>query len=163
MRKQNTHRRVSSLLPLLLFALFAVGILSVLLGGTQVFRTVSRRDELSFSHRTAARYVTSRVQQAEHPRCVTVEEFGGIAALTVRQELGGIALLTRVYCHEGWLRELYCPEGVQLDPADGEKLLPMEEMTLSQAEGLLTVTFTPPEGESRTLLLSLNGGEVAAP
>ena len=158
MNKRQHKQHISSLPALLLFALFAVCILSVLVTGAGVYRRVAERDDSSYAHRTAVQYVSSKVRQADDPSRVTVEDFHGIPAITLRQELGNIALLTRVYCHEGWLRELYYLEGNELSPADGEKILPMDHLTAELADDLLLVQLTDTDGRRQQLALALRTG-----
>ena len=158
MNKRQNKQHMSSLLALLLFALFAVCILSVLTTGAGVYRRVAQRDDSSYNHRTAAQYVSSKVRQADSPASVSVEDFHGIPSLTLRQDLGGIALLTRVYCHDGWLRELYYLEGSDLSPADGEKVLPMADIAAELTDGLLLVRMTDTDGQQQELMLSLRTG-----
>ena len=158
MNKRQHKQHISSLPALLLFALFAVCILSVLMTGAGVYRRVAERDDRSYTHRTAVQYVSSKVRQADDPASVAVEDFHGIPAITLRQRLGSIALLTRVYCHDGWLRELYYLEGNELSPADGEKILPMEHLTAELEDGLLLIRITDADGQRQQLALSLRTG-----
>ena len=163
MRKRQTKQHMSSLLALLLFALFALCILWVLMSGAGVYRRVAERDDAGFTRRTAAQYISTRVAQADSPSSVRVEDFGGTAAITLRQELGGISLLTQIYCHEGSLKELYHLEGSGLSPADGETILPMAAMTAELSDGLLTVELTGEDGSEQRIVLALRGGEEGAP
>lgn len=162
MMKRPTKQHMSGLLALLLFALFAVCILSVLMTGAGVYRRVAERDDSSYTQRTAAQYVATKVRQADSPGSVVVEDFHGTQVLTLRQELGGVALLTQVYCYDGYLRELYHLEGSGLSPADGEKVLPMKDMTVELTDGLLFVQLTDADGQQQKLVLSLRDGEGAA-
>ena len=161
MMKRPTKQHMSSLLTLLLFALFAVCVLWVLMAGAGVYRRVAERDEQSYAHRTAAQYVSTKVRQADSPASVSVEDFHGVPVLTLRQDLGGIALLTRIYCHDGWLRELYYPEGGSLSPADGEKILPMAHISAELTGGLLRIRMTDTNGQPQELMLFLRTGREA--
>jgi len=75
--------------------------------------------------------------------------------MTAREEIGGKTYLTRVYCHEGTVRELLSAETTQVTPEDGETVLEAEKLTFSQEEGLLTVEITLPDGSRQRLLLAL--------
>lgn len=48
MREQNTKLHMSALLPLGVFALFAVCVLSVLLTGAKVYKGLAQRDQDSY-------------------------------------------------------------------------------------------------------------------
>lgn len=60
-------------------------------------------------------------------------------ALAFREQIDGECYVTYIYCHEGWLTELFCQEGAGLSPADGERVLEAEAFEASLSGGLLTV------------------------
>ena len=151
MKKKFT--KITDLPALLVFAVFAVCVLTVLLYGARVYGDLVQRGEESFRQRTAAQYVATRVQQAES---VSVTDFGGCEALTIREDIDGRCYLTRVYCYGGYLRELFCAENAALLPENGEKILPAEELRCALTEQLLTVQI-----DGRTLYLHLQGKEAA--
>ena len=104
MRQERGKGNMAGLAALLLFGVFAVCVVLVLLTGADAYRGLTQRDQSAYSHRTAAQYLTTRVRQAEGLR---TEPFGDTRALVLEETLEGETYLTRVYCHEGWLRELY--------------------------------------------------------
>lgn len=140
-------------MALLVFALFAVCVLLVLLTGARIYRNLVDRGRESYEARTAAQYITTRVRQAES---VTVENFEGCEALVLSQQIDGETYLTRVYCLDGTLWELFCAEDMALSPEDGESLLPVNGLSASVEDGLLTVRI-----DSRELTLWLGGKEAA--
>lgn len=135
--KEHTAK-LTDLLTVLVFTVFALCVLLVLLTGAGVYRNLVQKGEDSYASRTAAQYVITRVHQAQD---VSVEPFGGVDALVLREQTEDGVYLTRVYCQGGFLRELYSPESAQLAPGDGEAVLPMQKLELSTEDGLLTVTL----------------------
>ena len=150
--KNNGHRKITELLALLVFGLFALCVAAVLLTGGRTYQTLTQRGSAASSQRVAVRYLTTRFQQAA---TVQVEDFCGLQALTGREELGGKTYLTRVYCHEGAVRELFAAEHAQVRPEDGEVVLEAEKLTFSMDGGLLTAEITHPDGAVQRLLLAL--------
>ena len=148
----NGHRKITELLALLVFGLFALCVAAVLLMGGRTYQTLTQRGSTAHSQRIAVRYLTTRFQQAS---VVRVEDFCGLQALTAREEIGGKTYLTRVYCHEGTVRELFSAETTQVIPEDGEMVLEAETLTFSQEAQLLTVEITLPDGSCQRLLLAL--------
>ena len=163
MMKRPSKQHISGLLALLLFTVFAVCILSVLMTGAGVYRRLAERDNTAYTQRTAAQYLSTKIRQAEHSDIIDVEEFQGAQAVTLRQDLGGVAFLTQIYCHDGYLRELYHLEGSGLTPADGEKILPMDSMSVEQVGSLLLIRLTDTNGQEQQLMLSLHRWEGATP
>ena len=135
--KENAAK-LTDLLTVLVFTVFALCVLLVLLTGAGVYRDLVAKGEDGYDRRTAAQYVITRVHQAGD---VSVESFGGGQCLTFREEGEDGVYLTRVYCQGGFLRELYTPEDAALEPGDGEPVLPLESMQVSVEDGLLTVTL----------------------
>lgn len=156
---KQTSSKITDLLTLVVFAVFAVCVLSVLLTGAKVYQKFVRSGGESYAQRTAVRYVTTRVRQAQS---VSVEDFGGCSALTLREQIDGEGYLTRVYCHEGYIRELFSAETADLSPEDGERILEAEGLAFSLENGLLTVEITQ-AGEKQRLMLLLPGGKEVIP
>ena len=134
---KTKHTNITDLLALVVFAVFAVCVLMVLLSGAKVYRRLADRGEAAFESRTAVQYVTTRVRQAQ---TVTVTDFGGCTVLEIPETVDGERYLTRVYCCDGYLRELFCAKDATLAPQDGEKILPATELQ-AQIEGSLLLVW----------------------
>ena len=145
MKEKST--KLTDLLALLVFAVFALCVLLVLLSGAKVYRELVSRGEASFESRTAVQYVTTRVRQAE---AVTVGDFDGCQALVIPEEIDGEIYLTRVYCHDGYIRELFCAETAALSPEAGTFILPAEQLGFSLSDGILQITL-----DAQTLFLHM--------
>lgn len=156
MKKREIQHYMDALAVLLLLGVFSACILSVLLTGAGAYRRLTQRDQEAYTRRTAVQYVATRIRQSDCLGQVTVEDFLGVPALVLREE-GGYA--TRVYCHDGYIKELYAYEEDLMVPGDGEPILAAQGLDFSLEDGLLTVTATDEVGVVSTLLLSLRSGE----
>ena len=159
MKQKTIKHHIDGFIALLLFVVFAVCVLAVLLTGADAYRRLTRRDNAAYDRRTCVQYVATRVRQADTLDGVSVEDFGGTACLALRDG----DYVTRVYCYDGWLMELYCAGGSELDPEDGERVMAAQALDLSLEDGLLTIAATDAQGTESTLLLSLRSGEGGAP
>ena len=146
--KNKGHRKITQLLALLVFGVFALCVAAVLLTGGRAYQTLTQRGSQANSRRVAVRYITTRFQQAPAAR---VEDFCGLQALTSWEEINGKTYITRVYCYEGTIRELFSAAGAQVAPGDGEIVLEAEKLTFSQKDSLLTAEITLPDGSSQRL------------
>jgi len=169
MQEQVKKNSMSSVAPLLLFAIFATCIVMVLLSGANIYQKLVNRDQASYQHRTTAQYITTRVRQSD---CADVAFIGDFSDLSGSEEgntlflceiLGGRTFFTRIYCHEGYVRELFSEAGVEFIPADGEKLLEANDLYFSMEDGLLTVSIEHADGLKETVVLSLHSGKEVAP
>lgn len=157
MREGTRQHDMTAPAALCLLAAFAASVLLVLLMGAGAYRRLTNRDTAAFQSRTAAQYLATRVRQSDGVNAVGVEDFGGVPALTVTEG----EYLTRVYCYDGGLWELYAPAGLDLAPADGERVLDLDGMELTLADGLLEAVLTQTDGSAQRVTLSLRSGEVA--
>lgn len=163
MKNYNKERSVTKVAALLLFGLFAVGILSVLLGGAGVYGRLTQRNTQSYHSRTCTQYIATKLHQASSPEAVAVAAFGQADALVLSQTIDGEEYLTRVYCHDGWLRELFTPAGGDFVPEDGEKILPLSDLSLSCNGTRVEASFTDTDGEAWALTLHIRGSEGVQP
>lgn len=151
------HKKFSALSTvsaLLVLAVFAVGILGVLLGGVSVYRRLTDRDQAVYDRRTAAQYLTTKLRQAPGSGAVSTGSFGDGDALVITEQWEGVSFVTRIYCHEGWLMELYSLAEGEFSPTDGQKIVPMDSLQAESRNGLLELTLTQGE-ESRQVRFDL--------
>ena len=158
MKKPVSQHHMDTLAALLLFGIFAACVLTVLLTGADAYGRITDRDSEAYDRRTCIQYVATRVRQADTAGGVSLEVFGGVKALVLK-DAEDENCLTRVYYHDGYLMELYSEADVDLTPEDGEKVIRCDWMRLSLEDGLLTVDLLDPQGEVTTVRLALRGGE----
>ena len=142
--KENASR-MTQVLALLTLTVFALCVLLVLLTGASCYRSLVDRGEDSYARRTALQYLTTRVRQAE---TVEIGEFEGCEGLILEETVDGERYTTRIYCYDGWLRELYTVPGAQVPPKAGTEILEAETLKLSREGSLLRVKL----GEEEILL-----------
>ena len=158
MRERNNRQSISTLLALLLLAVFGVSILSVLLSGAGTYRRIVQRDQRAYDSRTCAQYIATKVRQAPSPDAVSLGQFGTGSALLIRENVENAAYLTRIYCHDGWLMELFTAADGAFAPEDGERLLQVENVTFAARDGLLYADILC-DGRATQVMLCLPGGE----
>ena len=156
--KERSFQKLTDLMALLVFGIFALCVLLVLLSGADVYRRLEDAGQSQYHRRTAVQYIITRVRQGQS---VHTEDFSGVEALVFPETINGRDYVTRVYCHDGYLRELFTPEAGSFSPEDGEKLIEMADLSLSMEENLLNVQLTLPDGSIQNLKLHLRSGEGA--
>lgn len=156
--KEKRRQAIPTLAAFLLLSIFAVSVLGVLLAGAGVYSRLTRRDDCTYNSRTGLHYVASKVRQASAPGAVQVTDFGGVDALAVTERVDGVDYVTRVYCYDGWLMELFCAAEAEFEPQDGERLLKAQRLELEQRDGLLYVELVQ-EQEQHELILCLEPGK----
>ena len=155
MKNKEKQLKTGSLLALMLFGVFGACVLLVLLLGADIYQNISERDRRVYENRTAVQYLTTKVRQADFADGIAVADFDRRDALVLRETIDGTEYETKLYCHEGWLMELYAASDSGLFPADGERILELKELEVSLADGFLQAELTMPDGEVQQLSLML--------
>ncbi len=160
MKKKKT--KITSLVVLLVFCIFAGCILLVLMTGADVYNRLVQREQTQFDQRTVAQYVTTRLRQGDLAGAVSVETFGGRSTLVIRETIAGNPYETRVYCYDGYVRELFSIADGDFEPVDGEKVLEAEALDFWLEQSVLRVRIVLCDGTEQELCLYLRSGEEAA-
>ncbi len=163
--KVKDHTALSHLPILLLFGVFAASVMMVLLTGAGVYKRLAERDNASYGRRTAAQYLATRVRQGDQAGCVTVAAFDGsdgCDTLFLQENIDGVLYDTRVYCYDGYLRELFAASGAEFSPEDGEKIMRLRSLSFRSLPGAVAAEVTAEDGETLKLYFSLRSGEEAA-
>ena len=151
MKKSN----LTGVLVLLVFTVFMVSVLLVLLSGADTVQQLTQRDKRTYHHRTAVQYITTRIRQADETGAVTTNA----DTLILTETLGGTAYEPRIYCCNGYLRELFCESGSAIAPEFGEEILPMERFQITRENNLIRAELFLPDGSNATLTLLLRSEE----
>ena len=149
MKRENKSLRITALAPVLLFAVFASCVVIVLLFGADNYQTLTRRDRESYQYRTAVQYLTTRIRQNDAVGMVFVGDFDEAApkesgdTVYIRETVGDRIFYTRIYCHDGYLCELFAEEASGPAPEEGERILPAERICV-KASMVLWQSFVIP-------------------
>ena len=155
MNKRSEKRSISGLAAALLLCVFALMILSVLLSGAGAYQRLTARGEENYDSRSNAQYVATKLRQAPSAESVELRSFGGSDCLCITAEIDGEEYITRVYCRDGWIRELFTLAEGDYSPEDGEKILEAEALGFSLENDLIRVTIT--DGDVTEFFLGLRG------
>jgi len=160
-----SQKNVTTLLPLLLFVIFTTCILFVLLTGADVYRKFSRRDQDNFEKRTTMQYLTTRIRQSDISDAIFVGCFEDINAqaegdtLFLKEEVNGRTFYTRIYCHEGYLRELFSEDDVSFLPNAGQEILELHDIRFTLQENILYIDVKYKDSSKESLVLHLRSGK----
>lgn len=151
MKKSN----LAGVFVLLVFAVFMVSVLMILLNGADTLKSLTDRDQQTYSQRTAVQYLATRVRQADCSGAVRTAESYGTSLLVLTEEIEGMSYETLVYCYDGYLREMLCPAGVDLPLEFGEKILPAERFSVYMEDSLLCAELQLTDSDCKTVYLEL--------
>lgn len=154
-KERSGKLNVEGVLAFLLLGIFALCILGTLMQGVRVYRNLTERGQEAYDQRTAAQYLVTRVRQADRQDAVSVGVFDTVDALELTETIDGVEYVTRVYCFDGYIRELFSAASYEFRPADGQCILPAQALELAMEDGLLTAEITEPAGQVVQVSVSL--------
>ena len=163
MRQKESKASLGNIGVLLVFCVLALSLLMTLLMGARIYRSITAQAEQTGDNRTVSQYVTNRIRQADCADGIQIADFEGVDALVIREMVNNTAYLTRIYCYDGWLYELFSAEGSRLSPEDGEQLLPVQGISFSMENRLLTAQITHDDGSDQILTLHLRSAQEVLP
>ena len=156
MKMDQNEEKISGLAALLLFAVFAVCVMLVLLTGAKIYERLVQRDQAVYDCRTAVNYLAAKIRQSDQVNWISEKDN---EMLVITEEIEGMVYETRIYCHEGWLYELFTIGGGENLPEEGIMVLPAEKLWVSVENGFVCVVITDAKGNEQELKLSLRSGK----
>lgn len=155
MKRKLVKHQLDGLMALLLFAIFAVCVLIVLLTGAKAYRRLTARDQEAHQARICVQYLAQRVRQADRRDGIVLEEdFQGTQALLLDADQ---EYVTRVYCYEGYLMELYCEAGAGLGPGDGERIMEAKSLEMDMTGDTIAMkVVTGAQNQERESVLTIS-------
>ncbi|MBD5170249.1 MAG: DUF4860 domain-containing protein [Oscillibacter sp.] len=148
MRRQSG---AGTLAALALTCVFGATLLLSLAAGAVVYRRVADRVEESSSDRISLTYITAKLHASDAAGMVETGSFGGGDAVFLYQDFDGITYETILYVYDGYLMEMLCEKGWEMDAEFGETVFPAQALeTEEPAEGLLRLSLTDENGRTQT-------------
>lgn len=163
MKRTETEFQTGKLMTLLLFVLLAVCVVLVLFTGAKVYERLTKRGGEAFENRTVPLYIATKIRQADCVGGIFTESEDGMDVLCLKEQIDGKTYVTRIYCYEGVVRELFSVAEVPFYPASGEKIAEASEICFSAEENCLKIRVIQKDGCATEQVLTLRSfaGEVA--
>jgi len=154
MNKVIHKRSIDTIFVLIVFSIFAVSILMVLMFGASIYRNVNELSRVSESEHTALSYIWTKTKNSDNTGNISIGEFSGIPALLINERLGDYDFRTAIYYYDGWLYELFSGAELEFSPADGTRIVMVDDLSFELVDyGLFRVTTG-----NKSLLLSPRSG-----
>lgn len=157
-KERNGKLSVDGVLALVLFGVFSVCVLLVLLQGARSYERLTTRGQESYDERTAAQYIVTRIRQADACGCVSLGTIDGIQTLELAEVIDGENYTTRVYCYDGYIRELFCADRLSFSAQDGQSILPAKSLAFSIDGDLIAVNIVLENGEEVSFCAAIRSG-----
>ena len=146
---------ISQAFVFLLLGMFAVFSTLMVLLGAQLYRGIVDQTEIHNARRVLYSYVNNAVRGNNAADLIRTEKIGGVDALVFDWFVDDEHYETRVYCHEGTLRELFSEAGQAFEPDYGEIICRAEAFRPEMDGSLLKLHIEDAQGRARTLHMAL--------
>lgn len=144
---------------LALTCVFGATLLLSLAAGAGVYRRVADRVERSAGDRVGLTYITAKIHSYDEAGTAFAGQFGGQDAVYLLQEVDGLTYEAILYVYDGWLMELLCERGWELEPQNGQTITQARSLTVEEPEpGLLHLCYTGADGGLSTADVYLRSG-----
>ena len=161
MKTKSKSIDISFLAPLFLFACFSICVLSVLLIGADLYRTQTERDITDYRRRTVSQYITTRIRQSDSYDACFVGDFETAApqstgnAFFSTETIDGKVYYTCMYCHDGYLYELFAAADVPPDFSAGEPIIPVKSVIFIDDGRNIHAMITHTDGSQQKTVVNL--------
>lgn len=156
---------ISTVAPLLILLIFGTYIMIVLLFGAKLYNNTLHQNNTAFDHRTIDQYLLTRIRQSDAEQSFLVGTFENPTAtkqgdtLFLAEQIDGEWYYTRIYCHNGYLYELFTAAEDIFERADGEKIMPLKQIHFTLEGQLLSLHITHTDNSAEILFLTLRSME----
>lgn len=155
--RQNGHA-VPDIVILMVLGIFAVMSTLLVLYAAVGYRNTVDRNERNNIHRVTNAFIMNAARSADKEGMLTVTETDGVQVLEIREVYGAECYVRRLYCTNGYLRELYTSQDNAFNPGNtdaGDELCALQELTFVLDDGLLTAGWTDMAGEKGCICVSV--------
>lgn len=157
-RNQPRGHAISGAFVFLLLGVFAVFSTLMVLLGAQFYRATVEQTAAHNERRVLDNYLMNIARGNDAADAVRVKRIGEIEVLAFGMEADGQRYETMVYCHDGYLRELFADAADPFEPDYGEKICPAQGFTPTLEDGLLTMRVVSGDGHEQELHVALRCG-----
>lgn len=161
MKTKTNKINISSVAPVVLFAFFAICVMTVLLLGTKLYQTQIQRDMIGYNQRTVSQYISTRIHQSDKYDSYFVADFNDKIpqsegnAFFFTETINGAQYYTCIYCHDGYLYELFASMEDPLDVDAGERILQVKSVTFINDEKNITINIVHTNESTQTLVINI--------
>lgn len=153
---------------LLLFAVFAITVVSVLALGANSYKNLVQRDDDAYNRRIITSYVTAKIRNNDDRGAVAAGGFtkpgedDGIETLHLFQMIDDEQFDLRIYYYNGYIYELFTTADNVIEPEAGNPIMEAQGLSFEQTGSLIRISAVDAKGRKGTAAAAIrSSGEVA--
>lgn len=146
-RRRSVQHGMQGVFVFVLLGLFALMSTLLVLFGAQMYRGTVTHSESNNTNRVLTSYVRSMIRAEDAQDAISIEEMDGVSTIAMREYIGDIEYITRIYGYDGALYEQFTAADRPFKAVNGTKIIEISSFTPKLENGLLTVEMTDAKGE----------------
>ncbi|KMZ54496.1 DUF4860 domain-containing protein [Dorea sp. D27] len=156
MKFQTRQKHMIDLVfPIALFFVFAASSLAVLLLAANLYSSTTGQIQANDQNRTCLSYISEKIRQNDSGGAVSIRDIEGTECLSLRGNYNGVACTTYIYEYDGFLKELFLNDGVDILLKNGKTIMEINSLDMDKAgTGLFEFTSTDRNGDEDSLIIS---------
>ena len=141
MNKRLRGRSIDTIFVLIVFSIFAFSVLMVLMLGASIYKNINDISREGEHERTVLSYVRTKAKNYDVAGNIHVDNFHGMSALCIDENIEGTEFSTVIYGYDGWLYELFHDTSLAFSLDGGVRISRVDNISFEQLDhGLIRVT-----------------------
>jgi hypothetical protein len=153
---------VDILFVLVLFGVFTISALVLVTIGADVYKGTVNSMHSNYEVRTSASYITEKIRQnnisVSGENNIQAVTLGGYDALCLPKQVNDTTYYTYLYCHDGYLKELFTNDSASLGEnilSAGQNIMEASSLNIEEPEpGLLSIELCFEDTEPETIIIN---------
>lgn len=159
MESKARNHTIDVLFVLILFAVFALSVVSLTGTGAQIYSNLVDSMETNYEARTASAYLINKIHAADSEGNVRIGTFGDGSCVLLLEEIDNITYCTYLYHYDGQLMELFTRLDDTIDPKYGTAIMEADIFTITALTDSLTeFQISDGKGGTETLYVHTRSG-----
>lgn len=159
MNEKNNRHIVDILFVIALFGIFVLSAVFLISIGANIYSKTMSNMNSNFNSRTAVAYITEKVRQSDTTDSISIGSFDGNNAIIISSTINDKEYTTYIYEFGGKLMELMVRSDLTLSPSAGQKLLDVNEFTITSVNpNLAHISLRLDNDEDYDFYISIHSG-----
>ncbi|MDR2486919.1 MAG: DUF4860 domain-containing protein [Clostridiales Family XIII bacterium] len=148
---------VNLMFTITLLGVFALSAIFVATMGARIYANSAEHMQANFDTRTSLVYIAEKIRQSAPPG-YAIGSVDGQDALILREEVGEDTYETLIFVRDGKLRELVTAADADTSGMEGEAIMDLRELHLSEEGSTLRITILNGRGDEESIVVGRRTG-----
>ena len=99
--------KIDTVFVLMIFCIFAISVFLVLMLAGSIYQNITDIAREGQNEGITLSYIRGKIRSSDSAGSISVDEFYGLPALSIKENIGGSTFVTLIYLYNGWVYELF--------------------------------------------------------